>query len=116
MFRLLYFIITILIYTIIYKNLNYKEFVNKYSPVLPTNNANTLDISNESLQPKKMNWLDSLYFSLITQATIGYGDIVPRSKRAKIIVITQVLFSFLIISIELQLLFDDSISLDQFRR
>lgn len=35
--------------------------------------------------------LDSLYFSMITQTTIGYGDIVPISDTAKIICMGQML-------------------------
>lgn len=33
----------------------------------------------------------SLYFSMITQTTIGYGDIVPISDTAKIICMGQML-------------------------
>lgn len=38
----------------------------------------------------KLSIIDSLYFSVITAATVGYGDIVPVSKMAKIIVMTQI--------------------------
>ncbi|RCW86652.1 potassium channel family protein [Paracoccus lutimaris] len=36
-------------------------------------------------------WLDSIYFSVITIATIGYGDIVPKTDPGKIITIVYVL-------------------------
>lgn len=37
---------------------------------------------------------DGLYFSFITQTTIGFGDVVPKSYLAKIIVILQCLSVF----------------------
>ena len=36
-------------------------------------------------------WLDSIYFSVITIATIGYGDIVPKTDPGKVITIIYVL-------------------------
>lgn len=33
--------------------------------------------------------LDSLYFSLTTQTTIGYGDIAPQNSKTKFLVIGQ---------------------------
>lgn len=36
-------------------------------------------------------WLDSIYFSVITIATIGYGDIVPKTDPGKIITVIYVL-------------------------
>lgn len=38
--------------------------------------------------------LDSLYFSIVTFFTIGYGDITPISTGAKMLVIFQTLFGF----------------------
>jgi hypothetical protein len=48
------------------------------------------------LQPMK-NWYDAIYFSTIVQSTLGYGDISPKKNKAKIIVICQVMISFIIL-------------------
>lgn len=41
--------------------------------------------------------LDSIYFSLVTITTIGYGDILPLSSTARLIVICQISLSWLLI-------------------
>lgn len=33
---------------------------------------------------EKLSWLDSAYFTVITLATVGYGDIVPHTNAGKI--------------------------------
>lgn len=33
---------------------------------------------------ENLSWLDSLYFSVITLTTIGYGDIVPKTDAGKL--------------------------------
>jgi hypothetical protein len=38
-------------------------------------------------------YADFLYFSVITQATIGYGDIIPNSRSARMVVMVHVLLS-----------------------
>ena len=38
----------------------------------------------------KIHWIDAIYFSLVTQSTVGYGSIVPASLFAKCIVSLQV--------------------------
>ena len=44
----------------------------------------------------KMNgFIDNLYFSIITHATIGYGDISPKSKFGKLLVIFHTFFMLL---------------------
>lgn len=45
------------------------------------------------------NWIDALYFSFITGATIGYGDYHPVNDNGKLLVILQIIstLSFLIL-------------------
>jgi voltage-gated potassium channel Kch len=40
---------------------------------------------------EKLNWLDSIYFSVITLATVGYGDITPHTNLGKLFTIFYVL-------------------------
>lgn len=45
-----------------------------------------------------LRWLDSYYFSVITLATVGYGDITPHSDAGKIFTTIYVLFGVGIIT------------------
>ena len=45
----------------------------------------------------KDNYLNALYFSVITQLSIGYGDITPKSNHTKIVSIFQA-FCMLVIT------------------
>ncbi len=38
-------------------------------------------------------WIDALYFSVVTMATVGYGDHVPVSAAGKIFTIPYILIS-----------------------
>lgn len=50
--------------------------------------------SSSSTTPE---WLDALYFSLVTQSTVGYGSIVPQSPLAKTITSVQILTTLLFV-------------------
>ncbi len=50
------------------------------------------------------NWLDSLYFSVITLTTVGYGDFAPQTDGGKIFTII-----YIIIGIGIILSFVDSV-------
>ena len=44
------------------------------------------------------SYFDFLYFSTITQTTVGYGDILPNSTEIRILVMIQILLGLLIVS------------------
>jgi hypothetical protein len=50
-----------------------------------------LDKKGLKSDKKELNWFDCLYFSLVTQTTVGYGDIVPNHTITKIINMFQLL-------------------------
>lgn len=43
-------------------------------------------------------WLDSLYFSVVTLATVGYGDYVPKTDLGKTFTIFYILTGIAIIA------------------
>ncbi|MEU2895351.1 potassium channel family protein [Streptomyces sp. NPDC001273] len=42
--------------------------------------------------------LDALYFTLVTLATIGYGDITPRGQEARLVAVLQIVYSFVFLT------------------
>lgn len=46
----------------------------------------------------------SLYFTMVTLATVGYGDIYPRSDVARITVMVQIVFNVAVISSTIRLI------------
>ncbi|CAL9483822.1 hypothetical protein SUDANB60_03082 [Streptomyces sp. enrichment culture] len=42
--------------------------------------------------------LDALYFTMVTLATVGYGDITPRGQSARLVAILQILYSFIFLT------------------
>ena len=53
---------------------------------------------------ENLKWLDSIYFSVITLTTVGYGDITPHTDPGKIFTIFYVLIGVGIIAASLNLL------------
>lgn len=43
------------------------------------------------------NYTDALYFSTISSVSIGYGDILPKTKSAKMVVITHAMLQFFVL-------------------
>jgi hypothetical protein len=55
---------------------------------------------------EKMNRLDSMYFTVTTFATVGYGDIAPVSDAARLIAIVQMIGDLAIVGLVARLLFN----------
>ncbi|MFD5311921.1 potassium channel family protein [Streptomyces ardesiacus] len=53
-------------------------------------------------QPGEFNGLhtkiDALYFTVVTLATVGYGDITPRGQAARVVAILQITYSFVFLT------------------
>ncbi|MGW0458818.1 potassium channel family protein [Streptomyces tendae] len=42
--------------------------------------------------------LDALYFTVVTLATVGYGDITPRGQAARLVAVLQITYSFVFLT------------------
>ncbi|WP_428814900.1 potassium channel family protein [Streptomyces albus subsp. chlorinus] len=42
--------------------------------------------------------LDALYFTLLTLATLSYGDIAPRGQSARLVILLQILYTFVFLT------------------
>ncbi|MQS13457.1 two pore domain potassium channel family protein [Streptomyces kaniharaensis] len=42
--------------------------------------------------------LDALYFTVVTMATVGYGDITPSGQDARLVVILQICYNFVFLA------------------
>jgi hypothetical protein len=52
-------------------------------------------LSANAFHPGPLGVVDAAYFTVITAATVGFGDIYPSSATAKLLVVSEVLWSFL---------------------
>ena len=96
MYVILTLIVSMFIYSLIYYIFcDSKDFFYRTKNVLPTQN-DTKDLIDDHI-----SYWDILYFSIISQSTIGYGDIVPNSNKTKIIVIMQVFTNLTIIELSI---------------
>lgn len=80
-------IIYIIIYLLILSCTYY--FLDQYS----SENIFFIKDSNEH----KISFWEALYFTIITQSTIGYGDIVPKSSLTRFLVSFQALSTILLV-------------------
>lgn len=53
-----------------------------------------MNVENAFAQ-EELTFLDLVYFSMVTSATIGYGDITPKAPLCKCVVMVQIFVSFL---------------------
>ncbi|WP_374227467.1 potassium channel family protein [Streptomyces sp. AC512_CC834] len=42
--------------------------------------------------------VDALYFTVVTLATVGYGDITPRGQAARVVTVLQITYSFVFLT------------------
>ncbi|WP_345623201.1 potassium channel family protein [Streptomyces ziwulingensis] len=42
--------------------------------------------------------LDGLYFTVVTLATVGYGDITPRGQSARVVTVVQIVYTFVFLT------------------
>ncbi|MBW2045356.1 MAG: two pore domain potassium channel family protein [Deltaproteobacteria bacterium] len=47
------------------------------------------------LLSEKLSWISALYFSLVTNATVGFGDIYPKTTAGRVVAIFQLLICIL---------------------
>jgi voltage-gated potassium channel len=47
--------------------------------------------------PRALNFSESIYFSIVTISTVGYGDIVPHTSVARVLVSLEVICGFLLL-------------------
>ena len=71
-------LLIIFVFSLIYYFTDYKGF-----------NLNFTGASKE-----KIEFIDYLYFSIVTSSTVGYGDIHPNNYITKIVVMFQILISY----------------------
>jgi voltage-gated potassium channel Kch len=49
------------------------------------------------------NWVTALYYSMVTFASLGYGDILPLTEPAKLVVMAQIFFLLMFLALRLPL-------------
>lgn len=85
-YHVFYHIIMIILFAIIY------YIIYKY-------HNGSFRFDNINTEKKQLDIIDFLYFSLVTQSTVGYGDITPVHRMPKIIVMCQIISIYAIIAL-----------------
>jgi predicted membrane protein len=52
---------------------------------------------SDKMKEKEISFIDFLFFSICTQTTIGFGNIVPRHNLTKILISLQLLISIALV-------------------
>lgn len=65
---------------------------------------------NKSFSIKLETTLDSIYFSVVTITTLGYGDITPVHSASKLLVITESIIGVLLLAVMIGLVISTSLS------
>lgn len=55
-------------------------------------------LTEQSIDPTRLGFIDALYYSGVTGTTLGYGDIVPKSGLFKVLAFVQSGFGFVILT------------------
>jgi hypothetical protein len=97
--KVLFSIFSLIIsYTLIYmalQNYDINSFHNIIQPETNNKNNSILDNYKKFIR----DFFDMSYFTTVTLATVGYGDITPKSRTARFFVMTQILLGLFMISI-----------------
>jgi voltage-gated potassium channel len=51
------------------------------------------------IDPNIKTYFDAIWYSIVTVSTVGYGDIIPATKTAKIIVMTMIVLGVVAVSV-----------------
>jgi hypothetical protein len=62
-------------------------------------------VSAPTASPAMWSYWDFLYFSTITQSTVGYGDILPNSTTVRMVVVAQIVVGYALLVVILNLVF-----------
>jgi hypothetical protein len=88
-------------------------FLNQYAMIEEFVESITQELDNDILQAQEnrkeleresvhiWGYIDFLYFSSITQSTVGYGDILPNDTSIRWVVICQIIFAYAILIVGL---------------
>jgi hypothetical protein len=78
-----------------------KAYMNVEQPV-PMGGWNDSDLIDRlSFVPTPETVVDFIYFSTVTTATVGYGDITPVTMLAKLLTVAQIGVSFVLVAVAL---------------